>query len=95
MTPLLAVENLQVHFPTPDGFARAVDGISFTLEAQRTLCLVGESGCGKSTTASALLRLPPPSVRVLGSARFEGVSKIGPKTRKSAPPSAAARASSS
>ena len=61
---LLAVEDLKVHFPITAGLRRhevarvyAVDGISFALEAGETLGLVGESGCGKSTTARAVLRL--------------------------------------
>ena len=53
MTPLLDVRDLTVSF----GATRAVDGIGFTLEAGETLGLVGESGCGKSTTAMALMRL--------------------------------------
>jgi oligopeptide/dipeptide ABC transporter ATP-binding protein len=76
MSPLLEVENLHVHFPTAEGVARAVDGVSFNLEARRTLCLVGESGCGKSTTALALLRLQPASALVSGSVRFEGTSLL-------------------
>src|SRR5438128_2533490 len=69
--PLLTVQNLQVHFPTAAGLARAVDGISFTLAARQTLCVVGESGCGKTATALALLRLLPPSARLSGSVHFE------------------------
>jgi oligopeptide transport system ATP-binding protein len=67
--PLLEVKGLEVYFPfrrgswlRPErGFIRAVDGISFKLEEGRTLGLVGESGCGKSTTARACLNLIPPT----------------------------------
>ena len=57
---LLTVEDLNVHFPLGHGqMIRAVDGVSFTVEKGETLGLVGESGCGKSTTSRALLRLVP------------------------------------
>ncbi|HEV7263992.1 MAG TPA: ABC transporter ATP-binding protein [Falsiroseomonas sp.] len=66
--PLLEVEDLAVHFAPPRRLigrnappVRAVDGISFSLERGRTLALVGESGCGKSTTGYAVLRLVPPT----------------------------------
>ncbi|MCE9607144.1 MAG: ATP-binding cassette domain-containing protein [Planctomycetia bacterium] len=75
--PLLEVRNLKVHFPfrrgswlRPErGFVRAVDGVSFNVEAGTTLGLVGESGCGKSTTARACLHLIKPTS---GTVRFEG-----------------------
>ena len=64
---LLRVDNLKVHFPLPGaglfrksaGAVKAVDGVSFTLCAGETLGLVGESGCGKSTTGLAVLRMQP------------------------------------
>ncbi len=67
--PLLEVRDLKVHFPfrrgslfRPEhGFIRAVDGVSFSLREGETLGLVGESGCGKSTTARAVLNLIPPT----------------------------------
>jgi oligopeptide/dipeptide ABC transporter ATP-binding protein len=72
--PLLDVDNLQVGFDTEAGLLRAVDGVSFTIDAGRTLGIVGESGCGKSVTASSILRLiPSPPGRILGGAiRFDG-----------------------
>jgi peptide/nickel transport system ATP-binding protein len=70
---LLEVENLQTHFRTPDGVNRAVDGVSFKIEAGQTLAVVGESGCGKSVTAMSILRLiPEPPGKIAGSIRFEG-----------------------
>lgn len=58
--PLLSVENLHVHFPLGHGQTlRAVDGVSFEIARGETLGLVGESGCGKSTTGRAVLRLVP------------------------------------
>jgi peptide/nickel transport system ATP-binding protein len=72
--PLLEVQGLSVTFPTERGDVRAVEGVSFTVSAGETVCLVGESGCGKSLTALALLRLvPPPGQIVRGSQiRFAG-----------------------
>lgn len=72
--PLLSVDNLAVVFHTDQGVARAVDGISFRLDAGKTLALVGESGCGKSVTALALLGLipSPPGRIVSGEIRFDG-----------------------
>lgn len=57
--PLLQVKNLQTHFVTDEGLARSVDGVSFSLFANQTLALVGESGCGKSVTSLSVLRLVP------------------------------------
>jgi len=70
---LLEVEHLQTHFATPDGVVRAVDGLTFSVEAGETVAVVGESGCGKSVTAMSILRLvPEPPGRIAGSIRFAG-----------------------
>jgi len=80
--PLLRVEDLRVHFPVSRGVlfkkqvgsVKAVDGVSFTLERGQTLGLVGESGCGKSTTGLAVIRmLQPTSGRIV----FEGEDIAG------------------
>ncbi len=73
-SPLLQVEDLQVAFETEEGLLHAVDGVSFQISAGRTLGIVGESGCGKSVTASSILRLvPSPPGRILGGEiRFAG-----------------------
>ena len=68
MTEVLRVDGLQKHFPVRrgllqrvSGHVRAVDGVSFHINAGETLCLVGESGCGKSTVGKAVLRLQEPT----------------------------------
>ncbi|MEI6451343.1 MAG: ATP-binding cassette domain-containing protein, partial [Actinomycetes bacterium] len=74
---LLEVKGLKKHFPIKSGILKrtmgqvyAVDGVSFSVEKGETLGLVGESGCGKSTTGRAVLRLIAPTA---GSITFEGV----------------------
>ena len=71
---LLDVDNLHTHFFTREGVVKAVDGISFTVEAGKTLGIVGESGCGKSVTALSLMGLiPKPPARIVeGSVTFQG-----------------------
>jgi peptide/nickel transport system ATP-binding protein len=76
--PLLEVAGLRTHFAADDGDFRAVDGVSFTLSAGRTLGVVGESGCGKSVTALSIMGLVPRPGRIAGGAvRFEGTDLIG------------------
>jgi oligopeptide transport system ATP-binding protein len=82
-TPLLEVTGLQKHYPVKKGIilqkqvgaVKAVDGVSFTVNRGETLALVGESGCGKSTTARLVLRLIEPTE---GRIRFDGqdVTKV-------------------
>ena len=59
MSVLLEVQNLQVELPTQNGPLRAVRGIDFHVDRGEMLCLVGESGCGKSMTSLALMGLLP------------------------------------
>ena len=56
---VLEVRNLKTHFHTDEGVVPAVDGVDFTLKKGKTLCVVGESGCGKSVTAYTVMRLIP------------------------------------
>jgi len=72
--PLLEVRDLAVRFTGFDGVARAVDGVDLTVSEGETVGLVGESGCGKSVTALALLRLiePPGHIAHGSSVRLEG-----------------------
>jgi len=71
---VLEVKNLKTYFETDEGTVPAVDGIDFTLKKGQTLCVVGESGCGKSVTAYALMRLipMPPGKIVAGEILYKG-----------------------
>jgi oligopeptide/dipeptide ABC transporter ATP-binding protein len=73
-SPLLEIKDLRITFRTGAGFARAVDGLDLTVGAGETVALVGESGCGKSVTALAVLRLVEPdgSVGLESAVRLEG-----------------------
>src|SRR5438552_10701256 len=75
MTALLAVKDLRTSFAIEGGEFPAVDGVSFSIEAGRTLGIVGESGCGKSVTALSIMGLvPQPPGRIAGGEiLFEGV----------------------
>jgi peptide/nickel transport system ATP-binding protein len=75
--PLLAVEDLRVTLPTARGPADAVRGVGFSLARGETLGLIGESGCGKSVTALALMGLLPEGAAVRGSVRFAGRELVG------------------
>jgi len=84
MTALLQVRDLRTHFTTDDGEFPAVDGVSFSVEAGRTLAIVGESGCGKSVTSLSIMGLVPnPPGRIRGgSIRFEGRELVGAPARE-------------
>lgn len=74
---LLEVRNLVTEYRLPYGNVRAVDGVSFRLEPGEALGLVGESGCGKTTTALSICRLLPPGGRVVaGEVLWEGVDLL-------------------
>ena len=74
---LLAVQNLSVQLQTQRGPAKAVRELSFSLEKGQTLGLIGESGCGKSITALALMGLLPERAETSGSIRFDGQELVG------------------
>jgi peptide/nickel transport system ATP-binding protein len=75
---LLEIDGLVTSFDTPRGVVRAVDGVSFYVARGETLCIAGESGCGKSVTALSVMGLLPDSARVEGGAiRFHGVDVLG------------------
>ena len=75
--PVLEVLGLSVEFATDRGPLRAVDGVSFSVAAGQTLAIVGESGCGKSVTALAIMGLLPRDVRLGGAIRLLGQELIG------------------
>jgi peptide/nickel transport system ATP-binding protein len=76
---LLTVSNLRTYFHTPDGTARAVDGISFVINRGESFALVGESGCGKSVTALSIMRLlqQPAAFHAGGGIFFKGTDLTG------------------
>ena len=92
-SPLLSVKDLEVAFDTKGGVVHAVNGISYELREKEILGIVGESGCGKSVSCLAMLRLlPSPPARIAkGSVWFDGVnlldrrqSLVGIRGRKAA-----------
>ena len=76
-TPLLEVSGLRVTLQTPRGPAEALRGIDFSMQRGDTLGLIGESGCGKSMTALALMGLLPEAALVSGSIRLNGRELVG------------------
>jgi peptide/nickel transport system ATP-binding protein len=79
--PLLKVSDLKTYFHTPEGTARAVDGVDLELASGEVLGLVGESGCGKSVTALSILRLipEPPGEIVSGTVLLKGTDLLALK----------------
>lgn len=78
---LLRIRDLKTWFYTSDGIIKAVDGVSFEIRQGRTLCVVGESGCGKSITSLSIMRLvpDPPGRIVEGSIFFNGENLLEKK----------------
>jgi peptide/nickel transport system ATP-binding protein len=74
MAPLLEIKGLNTHFTTDDGILQAVDGVDISINKGETLCVVGESGCGKTVTAMSILKLiaMPPGRIAAGQIIFEG-----------------------
>ncbi len=75
--PLLEVRDLRVSITTPRGAAQILRGVSFSMERGDTLGIIGESGCGKSMTALAVMGLLPEGAKVEGSIRLEGQELLG------------------
>jgi oligopeptide transport system ATP-binding protein len=81
---LLEVEDLAVEFRTRDSVVEAVDGLSYTVNAGRTLAIVGESGCGKTVSSLAVMGLLGPTARVTrGAVRFRGTDLLALPPKKS------------
>jgi peptide/nickel transport system ATP-binding protein len=75
-SPLIEVRDLRTHFFTDEGTVKSVDGVSFDIPRGKTLCVVGESGCGKSIMARSILQLiAPPGRIVSGNIMFHGDGK--------------------
>ncbi|MES2718137.1 MAG: ABC transporter ATP-binding protein [Pseudomonadota bacterium] len=81
--PLLDIRGLKTHFKTDDGWLHAVDGVDLAIEAGQTVCVVGESGCGKSVTAKTVMKLidMPPGKIVAGQVLWQGrdLVPLGPE----------------
>ncbi len=79
--PLLEVRNLSIRFPERHGDVAIVDDVSFSVSANETMALVGESGCGKSITSLAIMGLLPSSALVTGEILFNGEDLLTMKPR--------------
>ena len=87
---LLEVKEVKTHFFTDEGIVKAVEGVNLSLKRGQTLCVVGESGCGKSVTARSILRIvPPPGEIVSGEILFRqrdgrtvDLAQLNPKGRE-------------
>jgi len=88
--PLIEVKNLKTYFYTEDGVVRAVDGVDFTIEEEKTLGVVGESGCGKTVTALSvmgLIQIPPGKIEdgeilYYRDGKATDLTKLNPKGKK-------------
>ncbi len=80
---MLEIKGLKTHFKTDDGWLHAVDGVDMTIDAGETLCVVGESGCGKSVTAKTVMKLidMPPGRIAAGQVLWQGrdLVPLGPQ----------------
>lgn len=77
--PLLSIDDLKVYFKTATGQSRAVDGVSYRIDREETVCLVGESGCGKTVSALSILGLipQPPGQIAGGRIQYDGRDLLG------------------
>ncbi len=71
---ILDVENLTVEYITPYGIIKAVNNVSFSIDVGESVCLIGESGSGKSTIAQAILRTLPPNTKISGKILLDGIN---------------------
>src|SRR6201993_4431983 len=81
---LLDIKGLKTHFTTDDGIVQAVDGVDISINRGETLCVVGESGCGKTVTAMSILKLiaMPPGRIVAGQILFDGRDLVQLSTKQ-------------
>ena len=73
MDTVLELENVSVHFDTPDGTVQAVRDVSLSLKSGETLAIVGESGCGKSVLCKSVMKLLPGNARISGKMLIDGL----------------------
>ena len=80
---ILDIENIKIYYRTLKGYSKAVDGVSLQIEEGEYLGLVGESGCGKSTIAKAILRILPPNGEIVsGKIYYKGQNLVSLKARE-------------
>ena len=82
---ILTVDNLKIDIPVPAGMLHAVQGVSFKVDRGETLCIVGESGCGKSLTSLAIMDLlPTKAIRTATKLELDNQNVLGIKEDKMA-----------